>query len=95
MCYICIGKKNNMDYNVYKGRYYYCIRSVIMRPSEEEAYTKGKVYHSAADNCLTDNQGDANHGVYPGFTEKYFVPVDAVIKAYTEGVINRCNKNAV
>ncbi len=84
-----------MDYKVYKNHYYYCIRSVIMRPSGEEAYTKGKVYHSAEDDCLTDNQGDSDHLIERDFAERYFVPVDAVVKAYTEGVMARCNRQAV
>jgi len=80
-----------MDYKVYKGRYYYCIKSVIMRPSGEKAYTKGKVYYAEYDDKLTDNQGYDSHSIFGDFAEKYFVPVDAVVKAYTEGIRNRAN----
>ena len=84
-----------MDYKVYKGRYYYCIRSVIMRPSGEEAYTKGKVYCAKYDDNLTDNQGDELHEINREFAERYFIPVDAVVKAYTEGIMRKCNREAV
>ena len=80
-----------MDYKVYKGRYYYCIKSVIMNPTGEEAYTKGKVYCAKYDDNLTDNQGDELHEINREFAERYFVPVDAVVKAYTEGIRNRAN----
>ncbi len=83
-----------MDYKVYKGRYYYCIKTVIMNGSGNEAYTKGKVYYAEDDDCLTDNQRDANHIIDRDFATRYFVPVDAVVKAYTEGVMARC-RNAV
>lgn len=84
-----------MDYKVYKGHYYYCIKSVIMQPTGEEAYTKGKVYHSENDDELTDNQGDPYHVIDRDFAERYFVPVDAVVKAYAEGVKRKCNREAV
>lgn len=84
-----------MDYKVYKGHYYYCIKSVIMQPTGEEAYTKGKVYFSENNDELTDNQRDPNHVIDRDFAERFFVPVDAVVKAYTEGVMRKCNREAV
>ncbi len=85
-----------MDYKVYKGHYYYCIKSVIMQPTGEEVYTKGKVYYSENTDELTDNQGDPNHEIDRDFAVRYFIPVDAVIKAYTEGVMRKCgNREAV
>ena len=71
---------------IQKGKYYYCIKTVIMSGSGEEAYTKGKVYYAEYNNNLTDNQGDELHEINREFAEKYFVPVDAVVKAYAEGL---------
>ena len=75
-----------MDYKVSKGHYYYCIKTVIMDPTGVEAYTKGKVYYSTYDDNLTDNQGDEDHSIFANFAAKYFIPVDAVVKAYAEAV---------
>lgn len=80
-----------MDCKVYKGRYYFCTKTVIMDVSREEAYTRGKVYYAEDDNNLTDNQGDPNHGIDTNFAARYFVPVDAVVKAYAEGIRARFN----
>ena len=71
---------------IQKGKYYYCFKTVIMNGSGEEAYTKGKVYHSEEDNNLTDNQRDSDHEIDSSFAARYFVSVDAVVKAYAEGL---------
>ena len=79
-----------MNCKVYKGHYYFCIKTVIMKVSGDEAYTRGKVYYAEDNDNLTDNQGDAYHSIFPDCAEKYFVPVDIVVQAYAEGIKRRC-----
>lgn len=73
---------------IQKGKYYYCFETVIMRgvTIKVEYFTKGKVYYSAKDGQLTDNQGHIDHNITGTFAENHFVAVDDVIEAYTKSV---------
>lgn len=44
-----------------KGDRFECIKTVIMEGSGEEAYTRGNIYVSEQNGCLTDNQGSVWH----------------------------------
>lgn len=41
--------------------YYLCTRTVVMHPTSEIAYRKGRVYLSEIAGCITDEQGIRNH----------------------------------
>lgn len=48
-------------YQIEKGDRFMCIQDYIMDDTEEIAYTKGLVYESEKDECITDNEGDKQH----------------------------------
>lgn len=53
-----------MAIEIKAGQSALCIKTVIMRGSGKEAFTKGVVYKSTIDGHLTDNQGEREHGVH-------------------------------
>lgn len=56
-----------------KGDKFKCIKDVIMDNDPDDiAYTKGKIYISESDECITDNQGDVSHG-WNNESEQYFI----------------------
>jgi len=55
-----------------KGDRFECIKTVIMDPSGEEAYTQGKIYVSELDGCVTDNQGWGGHAGGKYFWREHF-----------------------
>ena len=82
---------------IQKGKYYYCIETVVMSGGVIKAYTKGKVYCSVKDKNLTDNQGCVQHSISDNFAEEHFIEIDKVIEAYTytKRIMTNCNKKAV
>jgi hypothetical protein len=60
-----------------KGQEFVCIKTVIMKGSEVKAYTKGYVYKSEIDNCITSNQKQSDHSwsKYDKGTKKYFLKI--------------------
>lgn len=56
-----------------KGDKFKCIKDVIMDNDPDDiAYTKGKIYISESDECITDNQGDVSHG-WNNESKQYFI----------------------
>ena len=56
-----------------KGDKFKCIKDVIMDNDPNDiAYTKGKIYISESDKCITDNQGYVNH-CWNNKSEQYFI----------------------
>jgi hypothetical protein len=49
-----------MEYKIIKGDKFLCLENYIM-DNGTIAYTKGIVYESEIDNCITDNQKDKTH----------------------------------
>ena len=63
-----------------KGDVFICIKTVKMDDGEI-AYSKGAVYTSEQDNCITDNQGDTEHRWEGEYTSKYFKPLgESILK---------------
>lgn len=60
-----------------KGQKFVCIKTVIMKYSKNEAYTKGYVYSSEEDLCIINNQNIRNHiwTKYDKKTKKYFLKI--------------------
>lgn len=57
-----------------KGDKFKCIKDVIMDDNSKSiAYTSGKIYISELDECITDNQGIADHHWSDKESEKYFI----------------------
>lgn len=56
-----------------KGDKFKCIKDVIMDNDPNDiAYTKGKIYISESDKCITDNRGNINH-YWNNKSEQYFI----------------------
>jgi hypothetical protein len=49
-----------MEYKIIKGDKFLCLENYTMY-DDTIAYTKGIVYDSEIDNCITDNQKDKTH----------------------------------
>ena len=65
---------------IIKGNRYVCIKDSI----NPEYYTKGNVYVSENDGCITCNKGDKNHR-WPDFTGKsHFIPYSKLDRVYTK-----------
>ena len=71
---------------IQKGKYYYCIETVVMSGGAVTAYTKGTAYCSTKDKNLTDNQGCVEHSISDKFAEEYFISIDDVVEAYAKAV---------
>ena len=57
-----------------KGDKFKCIKDVIMDNDPNDiAYTKGKIYISESDKCITDNQGYVSHCWNNGREQQYFI----------------------
>jgi len=52
------------DFTPEKGKWYVCIKTVVMISSGSTAYRKGKLYKCEEENCITDEQGDKFHYWY-------------------------------
>jgi hypothetical protein len=51
-----------MEYTIKKGDKFLCLENYIMDDGGDTiAYTKGVVYESEIDNCITDDQTDKTH----------------------------------
>ena len=56
-----------------KGDKFKCIKDVIMDNDPNDiAYTKGKIYISESDKCITDNQGRVSH-YWNNKSKQYFI----------------------
>ena len=56
-----------------KGDKFKCIKDVIMDNDPNDiAYTKGKIYISESDKCITDNKGCVSH-YWNNKSEQYFI----------------------
>ena len=74
------------------GNYYLCIKDVVMRPSGDIAYIKGKIYKCEKPDALTDELGDTNHSWY---NVEEFDP-DPYIEALDQyGLPHQVNENPV
>ena len=60
-----------------QGQKFVCIKTVIMNGSKIEAYTKGYIYKSEKDDCITNNQNEKNHTwkKYDGKTKEHFLKI--------------------
>ena len=57
-----------------KGDKFKCIKDVIMDNNPNDiAYTKGKIYISESDKCITDNQGYISHCWNNESEQQYFI----------------------
>ena len=63
------------------GDKFLCTKTVIMDPSEEVAYKKGKIYYSDYDDCITDEQGDMHH--------RWIILSDEFIECFEKVVENK------
>lgn len=61
-----------------KGDRFECIKTVKMGGSGEEAYTRGHIYISEQDGCVTDNQGSVGHTGSKYFWREHFRRVKGV-----------------
>ncbi len=74
-----------LEYNV--GDYLYCVKDFKMS-SGYTAYTKGIVYKSERNGCITDDQGSVNHTMSPGRIEENFrIATDTEAKLFYKGNI--------
>lgn len=55
-----------------KGDRFVCIKTVIMDGNGEEAYTRGGIYVSEQDGCVTDNGGFVGHTGDKYFWREHF-----------------------
>lgn len=62
----------NYNFEVNIGLIFLCIKDVVMQSTGTIAYTKGKVYYSEKKGCITDNNGNVNHGAPIEFLREYF-----------------------
>ena len=62
-----------------KGNRFVCVKDSIA----PEFYTKGNIYVSENDGCITCNKGDKNHR-WPDLAEKYFTPYSKLDRVYTK-----------
>lgn len=71
-----VNLRNKFSYN--SGDTLVCKEDVVMNNSNKTVeFTKGKVYKSEFDGCLTNNSGDRNHIMGPVSVSKYFYhPLD-------------------
>ena len=61
-----------MDYKIAKGDRFLCLENYIMYDGRT-AYTKGKIYLSQIEKCLTDDDFDIHHEMeYESDFTKYF-----------------------
>jgi hypothetical protein len=60
-----------------QGQKFVCIKTVIMNGDKTEAYTKGYIYNSEDDFCITNNQNETNHSwtKYNKETKEYFLKI--------------------
>ena len=60
-----------------QGQKFVCIKTVIMSVSKTEAYTKGYIYKSEIDNCITNNQYEVDHiwSKYNKETKEHFLKI--------------------
>ena len=58
-----------------KGSKWLCIKTVLMNDTNETAYTKGKIYESEIDDCITDEEGLISHQWTVDYFEEYFEEV--------------------
>lgn len=68
-----------------KGDKFLCIKDVVMKRSKEVAYSRGNVYISEQDGCITNN-GEEEYHSWRGVedVQSYFKPLRFVDKMYTE-----------
>jgi len=60
-----------------QGQKFICIKNVTMHGSKIEAYTKGYIYKSEIDFCITNNQNEVDHSWtnYDKETKKHFLKI--------------------
>ena len=51
-----------MEYKIKKGDRFICLEDYQM-DDDRIAYTKGKIYQSDSDGCITDDENDTLHGM--------------------------------
>jgi len=63
--------------SIKKNQNFVCIKTVKMNDSKEITYTKGYIYKSHLDGCITNNEDDVNHSwtEYNKETKKYFLRI--------------------
>jgi len=66
-----------MSKKIKKGQEFVCIKKVIMDESKIEAYSKGYIYKSEMDLCITNNDNEKNHSwtSLDKTTKKYFLKI--------------------
>ena len=59
------------------GQEFVCIKTVIMNKSKIEAYTKGYIYKSDINKCITNNQYEIDHSwiSYDAETKEHFLKI--------------------
>lgn len=66
-----------MSKKIKKGQEFVCIKKVIMEVSKIEAYSKGYIYKSELDFCITSNSNEINHTWtnYDKETKEHFLKI--------------------
>ena len=73
---------NSETYKI--GDKFLCINDCFMNGSGIKVYTKGKIYKSEKEGCITDDQGTKDH--YWDFYREYTEP--KIFQKYQEEVTN-------